>query len=163
MPFDVKAWLDANVIPVLGEGDERLRFYSVLWNGDPPKEILTFVLAGAETDGKLIGNDSWGLHVKRLLEAGWRFDFLREQAVVKMEGGLVPIFGGDGAPIFGKNGMASVRLFKKMDDGIASILQVGAQFKDGIDAAAAVKGFFGLFGEDAIKICHTYGAVFGAA
>lgn len=107
-------------------------------------------------------SELWGAHVQRLLLSGFRFDFLREQMFVKTDGGIVPIFGGDGAPIFGKNGMVSVRLWKKVD-GIQLIVQVGAHVPNGLDAAAAVKAFFSRFEEDPMKVCATYAAPFGAA
>jgi|SRR5690606_1698569 len=167
MSFDQKAWLDANVVNagVLGEG-QRLQLYSVLWNGSPPKEVLVFLRAGKPVEGEegaLAGDETWALHVKRLLEAGFRFDFLREAVAVRVGNQIVPIFGGDGAPIFSKNGMVSVRLIRKCDDGRLLILQIGAKFSDGIEAAAAVKAFFGQFGENALQICHTYAAPFGLA
>jgi hypothetical protein len=164
MTFEQKPWLDRNLIEagVLGEGG-RLHLHSVLWNGAPPKDVLVFLLAGAADGDKVVGDETWGSHIKRLLELGFRFDFLREAVAVKVDNQLVPIFGGDGAPIFGKNGVASVRLIKKLEDGIYLIVQVGAQFKDGIDAAQAVKAFFGQFGENAIQICQTYAAPFGLA
>lgn len=105
----------------------------------------------------------WCAHVKRLLEVGFRFDYLREQVLVKTDTGVMPIFGGDGAPIFGKNGMVSVRLWKRMGDGKQLILQVGNQCKTGLDAAQLVKGFFGAFEEDPVRMVQKYAAPFGAA
>lgn len=165
--FDKKKWLDTHCVPLLGTGEDKLSIYSALWNGDPPSEVLVFLLA-PEAHAS-----SWGLHVKRLLDDGWRFDFLREQALVKSDTGLIPIFGGDGAPLFGKDGMASVRLFRRIVDerdevtgsrsGVSLILQVGAKFPSGIDAAAAVKGFFALFDQNALAVCQSFAAPFGAA
>ncbi len=176
MPFDLKMFLDREIVEagVLGSREdgtgEKLTIYSGLWNGDPPKEVLVFLLAGVKpgepVNGRVTGPvETWGAHVQRLLVCGWRFDFLREQVLIKTDGGMVPVFGGDGAPIFSKTGMASVRVYKKLESGCVMIVQVGAQFADGIAAALAVKTFFGQFGSDAnaIQICQTYGAVFGQA
>ena len=154
MSFDQKAWLDANVLPVLGT-DDRLAIYSALWNGAPPTEVLVFLLAHAAP--------AWGPHVKRLLEDGWRFDFLREAQVVKSEGGLIHVFGGDGAPLFGTNCMVSVRLFRKLEDGIGLILQIGCRHDNGTTAAQTIKDFFGQFDQDAMQVCSSFSAPFGAA
>lgn len=155
MAFDIKAWVDQNVMraDVMGDGDDRLTFHTVLWNGTPPKEILVFLLA----------TKTWGLHVKRLLEGGWRFDFLRDHAVVQLDGTRTTLFGGDGAPFFDPAGMSSVRLWKKMDDGTQLILQVGAKWPSGPEAATAVKAFFGLFEQGPLEMVATYAATFGSA
>ena len=90
--------------------------------------------------------------------------------LITLQEGMVKAFGSDGAPIFNPEGMASVRLFRKEEDGTGLILQVGCQFwpvegmTAGTHAAAAVKGFFGLFDtENPLEVCAKYGAVFGAA
>jgi hypothetical protein len=202
--FDLKKWLDEHVVPLTNK-EPRLRIYSFIWNGNPPKEVLVWLLAGCEpiaqppepagvpdevdAQVKLIAEDmraalaptefdesAWPRAVKRLLEEDdFRFDFLREQQMVKLENGLVPVFGGDGAPLFGKEGTASARLFRKMDDGIGLILQVGCHYpgteataeldamNPGKHAAAAVKGFFALFDDNPMIVCQKFGAAFGAA
>ena len=159
MAFDKKQWLDTHVVPLLELGGETrsISLYSALWNGDPPTEVLVYLLVHDDHAA------SWGAIVKQLLDAGWRFDFLREQQLVKDETGLIPIFGGDGAPLFGKDGMASVRLFRRGGDGIGQIVQVGAKFPSGTDAAIAVKAFFALFDQNALQVCASFAAPFGAA
>jgi hypothetical protein len=154
MAFEQKTWLDAQVLPVLGS-DDKLQIHSVLWNGSPPAEVLVFLLAPS--------SPTWGTHLKRLLDDGWRFDFLREAQVIKADAGLIHVFGGDGAPLFGKNGMVSARLYKKLEDGIGLILQVGHQHESGVDAAQAVKTFFGQFDQNALQVCASFAAPFGQA
>jgi len=208
--FEMKKWLDENVVELL---HNELKIYSFIWNGDPPKEILVWLIAEKRVgppeklDPKcrrcgiprsrpekiidcaqpgcdftpeaveVIGDEMraalaapaefdpalWPTVVKRLLDDGFRFDFLREQQMVQLEDGLVPVFGGDGAPLFAKDGMASVRLFRKMDDGISLILQVGAKYPDGLGAAAGVKSFFGQFDTNALEVCSSFAAPFGQA
>lgn len=169
--FEMKKWLDENVVP-LTKRQPQSSIYSFIWNGNPPKEILVWLLVENEpTDEKPFSPAAWPELVRRLLvDDGFRFDLLREQQMVQLENGLVPIFGGDGAPLFGKEGMASSRLFRKTDDGISLILQVGCKYPPsgemtgGQHASAAVKGFFSLFGdEDPLTVCSKYGAVFGQA
>ena len=171
MPFDKKKWLDSHVVPLIEDND--LRIHSFIWNGNPPEDILVWLRifpAGGDDDPKEIELDPmrWAVAVKELLEQGWRFDFTREQQLVNLTGGVIKAFGGDGAPVFNKEGMASVRLFHKQDDGIGLILQIGCQFWSvegltaGMHAAAAVKGFFGLFDtENPLEVCAKYGASFG--
>ena len=169
--FDMKKWLDTNVVP-LAQQQPQSQIYSFIWNGNPPKEILVWLTVESEpTEEKPFAAGAWPELVRRLIkDDDFRFDYLREQQMVQLEGGLVPVFGGDGAPLFAKDGMSSSRLFKKMDDGICLILQVGCKYppKDemspGQHASSAVKGFFGLFGdEDPLTVCSKYGAVFGQA
>jgi hypothetical protein len=169
--FDMKRWLDTNVVP-LTQRSPQSRIYSFIWNGNPPKEILVWLLAGDEpVDDVPFNPHAWPELVKRLIvEDDFRFDYLREQQMVQLENGLVPVFGGDGAPLISKEGMASARLFRKMDDGIALILQVGCQYPPegemsaGQHASAAVKTFFGLFeDENPLTVCSKYGALFGQA
>ena len=106
----------------------------------------------------------WPRAVKRLLdEAGFRFDYLREQMLVALEGGTIKIFGGDGAPLYNEQGMASCRLFKKLDDGIGLILQVGCQYPAGEDAVQATKSFYQQFDESPLVVTQKYGALFGQA
>lgn len=169
--FDMKKWLDTNVVP-LTQQEPHSKIYSFIWNGNPPKEILVWLIVESEpTEEAPFAAGAWPELVRRLIkDNGFRFDFLREQQMVQLEDGLVPVFGGDGAPLFGKEGMATSRLFLKGEDGISLILQVGCNYpaKDdlspGQHASAAVKGFFGLFGdEDPLTVCSKYGAVFGQA
>lgn len=209
--FQMKKWLDDTVVPLTTK-EPQLRLYSFIWNGNPPKEILVWLLAGSQPVGVDAGlepptDDSfhhdvrraadadpdpdkkpvadsiranleavefdpaaWPRAVKRLLEEdGFRFDYLREQQMVQLENGLVPVFGGDGAPIFGKEGTASARLFKKTEDGIGLIVQIGCHYpatdehNPGRHAASAVKGFFSLFEDNPMVVCQKFGAPFGAA
>lgn len=146
--FDMKAWLDQHVVPLL----EGLKIYHPFWNGVPPKEVLVILLA----------QQDWPQQVKRLLDAGFRFDFLREQQLIAMEGGTFHAFGGDGAPLFNQDGTASVRLFKRVE-GIGLILQVGCQYGRADRAAAATKEFYGLFEESPLTVCQTFGVAFGDA
>jgi len=182
LSFDMKKWLDGNVVP-LTQREPKSKIYSFIWNGNPPREILVWLLAGhpsagddsegtsASEEEKPFNPLDWPNLVKRLLvEDDFRFDYLREQQMVKIETGMIPVFGGDGAPLFGKDGMASSRLFKVMDDGIRLILQVGCKYpgesgmNPGQHASAAVKGFFGLFDdENPLTVCQKYAAVFGQA
>lgn len=162
--FDQKGWLDDQIVPLLGDSDP-LKIYSALWNGTPPTEVLVFLLAPADPPS------AWGIHVKRLLDNGWRFDFLREQQMVKADEGVVPIFGGDGAPLFGKDGMTSVRLFKRLTDRgdlakpleRACIVQVGCRFGSALVATQAIKDFFKLFDLNPLEVCAAMAAPFGAA
>ena len=203
--FKMKEWLDTNVVPLLSTD---LKIYSFIWNGDPPKQILVWLVAAccplartgaagpdAARERALVGQTLQGEAAStraagddELAEpepfdpAQWpraahdfRFDYLREQQMVQLESGLIPIFGGDGAPLFGKEGTTAVRLFKRMDDGIDLILQVGCLYpastagadapalSPGQHAAAAVKGFFGLFDVPALEVCQKFSAPFGQA
>lgn len=159
MTFDMKGWLDGHVVP-LTQLQPESKIYSFIWNGNPPKEILVWLLA----------NDSWPELGKRLiLEDGFRFDYLREQQMVQIENGMVPVFGGDGAPLFSEDGMASMRLFRKEDDETLLILQLGYKYpaqpgrKPSLVASDGVKAFFELFDESPLTVCSKYGAVFGQA
>lgn len=156
MAFDIKAWLDRNVADedVLGALDP-LVIHAPLWNGNPPAEILVFLLA--EQHG------TWGAHVQRLLLDGWKFDFLRDVAVVQLEGARTVIFGGDGTPYLDATGMSSVRLWKKMDDDTQLILQIGTKWPSAKDAAAGVKGFFGQFEDGPLEMIAKYSTSFGSA
>ena len=113
---------------------------------------------------------AWAETVKNLLEAGWRFDFTREQQLVVVNGQSIKAFGGDGAPLFNPEGLASVRLFRKTEDGVGLVIQIGCTFWEtpehespGKMAAAAVKGFFALFPTDnPMEVCAKYAVPFGA-
>lgn len=113
---------------------------------------------------------AWPRVVKRLLEEDdFRFDYLREQQMIQCEGGVFTAFGGDGAPLYNQEGLASVRLFRKGDDGVGLVLQVGCEYlacdgmRAGEHAAAATKQFYGQFEESPLVVCQKFGAVFGAA
>jgi hypothetical protein len=151
----MKGWLDEYVVPLLK--DTGLKIYHPFWNGMPPKEVLVVLLSEPSP------SDAWPTAIKKLLGGGFRFDFLREQQAIALEGGIFKAFGGDGAPLFNAEGTASVRLFKKMDDGKNLILQIGCKYKDGAAAAQATKTFYGLFEESPLTVCQTYGATFGQA
>lgn len=191
MPFDMKKWLDFNVVPLIKE--KPLKIHSFIWNGNPPKEVLVWLktelkvckrchnpeasppVRGVECAGPSCNYQpdpmDWGNAVKELLEAGFRFDYTREQILVTLGSGMVKAFGGDGSPLFNQEGMASARLFRKTeDDGTGLIIQLGCQFwpiegaTAGTHASSAVKGFFDLFEtENPLEVCAKYGAVFGAA
>jgi hypothetical protein len=153
--FDMKSWLDKNVVPLLA--DTGLQIYHPFWNGVPPKEVLVILLSQPSPAS------AWPTAVKKLLDGGFRFDFLREQQAIAMEGGLFKAFGGDGAPLFNAEGTASVRVFKKLEDGVGLILQVGCKYPDGAEAALATKAFYAQFEESPLSVCQTYGATFGQA
>ena len=195
--FEMKNWLDKEVVPFLA-GPPTLRIYHPFWNGMPPKDVLVVLMAGDESkdnctrchqpkgqphrgidcasDGCIYGEKdfdptAWPAAAKRLLaNDGFRFDFTREAIAITHDGGIFNAFGGDGAPVFSPDGMASVRLFKKTD-GIGLIAQVGCLFwktdehaSSGIMAAAAVKGFFEQFDtENPMEVCAKYAVPFGQA
>lgn len=155
--------------------------HSFIWNGTPPREVLVWLHTGLSPDPEeadledLVHREStghapsfdaaaWPHAVKKLLEDhGFRFDFLREQLLVTLEGGPISIFGGDGSPLYNDKGMASVRLFRKEDDGVGLILQVGCQYPSGPEAAAATKAFYDLFEESPLELTQKLGTVFGQA
>ena len=193
--FEMKPWLDENVVPFLA-GPPALRIYHPFWNGMPPADVLVVLMAGGESkdnctrchqpkgqphkgadcgDGCTYGETefdptAWPAASKRLLaDSGFRFDFTREQIAITHDGGIFNAFGGDGAPVFSPDGMASVRLFKKASDGIGLIVQVACQYRPsdelgaGEHAAAATKAFYGLFDESPLEVCQKHGAIFGQA
>lgn len=178
MNFDMKKWLDTHVVP-LTQQHAPSHIHSFVWNGAPPKEILVWLLAGKPTEASGIEEevpfnpDDWPTLVHGLIEKdGFRFDHLREATRVPVMGQLVPIFGSDGAPLLSRDGMASVRLAKRQDDGINLILQVGSHYPgdpehDIEPAAAAAQGIKALFakfdGVEPLEVCRKFGAVFGAA
>lgn len=148
----MKAWLDLHIVPLLAP--HALKIHHPFWSGSPPKEVLVLLVAEPE---------AWGLAAKNLLEGGFKFDFLREKVAIALENGLFQAFGGDGAPLFNQAGMASIRLFRKLDDGVNLILQIGCQYPDGPSAALATKAFYALFNESPLVVCQKFGAVFGQA
>lgn len=156
----MKQWLDSHVVPLLA--DTSLTIYHPFWNGMPPKEVLVILLATPPGDAAA-DVVPWHVAAKKLIDVGFRFDFLREQQAIALEGGLFKAFGGDGAPLFNAEGTASVRLFRKEEDGINLILQVGCQYGDGPSAAIATKAFYAQFEESPLQVCQTYGATFGQA
>lgn len=163
--FDRKSWLDTHVVPLLHQ-EPPASIYTVFWNGAPPTEVLVFLLADTQVPASAPDTppaDPWPRLVKRLLESGFRFDYLREIQLVQLEGKQVPLFGGDGAPLFDKSGAASARLFKKLEDGTNLILHIGHIYPTGLDAAVAVKSFFGLWDANPVDVCAQFSAPFGQA
>ena len=138
--MDTKAWLDRHVIP-LCTPDPPLTFHSELHrtSGNGAfEQVIVFLLAPTP--------EGWGPAVKRLLDAGGvYFDYLREVHVARLPEKAVTLFGGDGTPFIGANGMATVRLFKRLEDGTTLLLEVGHQYKTAVEAAAAIRGFCELF------------------
>jgi len=196
--FDQKKWLDDHVVPLL-QGNPPLSIYHPFWNGSPPKDVLVLLLA--EEDPRCtrchipksrpergiecgipgcnfeFDSTAWPRAVKRLIDDhDFRFDFTREQIAVRMDQGLLNLFGGDGAPLFNPEGMASARLFRKEPDGIGLIVQIACRYPGttqagdapreltpGEHAAAATKAFYALFEENPLEVCQKYGALFGQA
>jgi hypothetical protein len=175
--FDQKKWLDDHVVPLL-QGNPPLSLYHPFWNGVPPKDVLVLLLAEEQRDEESEFDPSaWPRAVKRLIDDhGFCFDFTREQIAVHMDHGLLNLFGGDGAPLFNPEGMASARLYRKEPDGIGLIVQVACRYPStaqvgdapreltpGEHAAAATKAFYALFEENPLEVCQKYGARFGQA
>lgn len=173
----VKEWLDQNLIPLL-TGPPPMRLHSFIWKGDPPDEILVWLLADGRTpkaqkndQGEIAPSlegdfdpDAWPASVQRLLtHESFGLDYTRESIMVQLAGGLVPVFGGDGSPLFGPSGMASVRLYKKFPDGVGLILQLGCQYQDGTSAAIAVKGLYQQLGTNPLELAQQFGAPWGQA
>lgn len=159
-PFDLKRWLDGNVVPLLG-GEPALELHSVLTNRstDPgrPDVVLAWALSKTGTD--------WAPTLKRLLDGdGFSFDFTRApQLVTVAPGKTLTLFGGDGMPFVGKNGMAMARLYRRCDDGVDLILEIGHRFEKGQAAIAAVRAFFEQFAEDPTALLAKHSPPFGAA
>jgi hypothetical protein len=151
--FDRKRWLDEHVVPLLHQ-EPTASIYTVFWNGAPPKEVLVFFLPTESAH--------WARLAKRLIDGGFRLDFLRDVQIVEVEGKRHALFGGDGSPLFDKSGV-SLRLFKKMPDGINLILQLNAMHESALSAADAVKEFFGLFAGNPVEVCAQLSAPFGQA
>ena len=159
--FDLKAWLDKHVVPLLS-GEPPLELHSVLQNSAPGAQAPDAVLVWALSKT----GDAWAPALRRVLERpGFSFDFLRApQAVQVSPDQRIVIFGGDGAPFIGKNGMAMARLYRGCDDGISLILEVGYRFPRSEDAAQAVRAFFALFDKvEPAELLARYRPLFGAA
>jgi len=158
-PFSLKPWLDTNVVPLL-RPEPPLDLHSVLVDQAPgatrPHAVLVWTLSKTA--------DGWAAAAQRLLEsAGFCFDFTREpQLVVLAPGRTITIFGGDGMPFVGANGMAMVRLFRRVEDGVDLIIEVGHLFPDGKAAVAAVRAFFEQFGQDPAALLARYSPRFGS-
>jgi len=154
--FDIKKWLDQHVVPLLA-GEPQALIHSELHRGDPPEEVLVFLQAKEP--------GTWPLLAKRILEtSGFSFDYLREQAMVRVGDSIVNIFGGDGAPFFNKNGMALARFYKAIPEGdrhIGLILDVGGKYETPGLAADAVKHFFSLFEISPLQVCADHRPTFG--
>src|SRR4051812_16157938 len=109
-PFDLKRWIDAHVVPLLNP-EPPLEFHSVLVNQPPdasrPDAVLVWALSKTGA--------GWAPALKRLLETdGLSFDFTRApQLVAVAPGKTTTLFGGDGMPFVGKNGMAMARLHRR--------------------------------------------------
>lgn len=159
-PFDLKRWLDAHVLPLL-RPDPPLALHSVLVNQPPgvsrPEAVLVWALSQT--------GPGWGPALRRLLETGgFSFDFTRAPQIVAVAPGkTITLFGGDGMPFIGKNGMAMARLHRQGEDGVDLIMEVGHQFPTGKAAVAAVRSFFEQFGADPAHLMAKYAPRFGAA
>lgn len=192
-PFDQKAFLDHHVIPVCKPLGLKLHsvlwngspprdvLVFLLAGGVIPDHVddgdddgdnewtqiaraaaAQVTAANANAGAGLVDPAAWPVAIKRLLDAGLRFDFTREPQTVPHDGGLIVIFGGDGAPLIGEAGMVSVRLWIKVGT-VGLILQVGCKYSGALDAAAAVKAFFGLFDDQPVQVVAKFAAQFGAA
>jgi hypothetical protein len=158
MPFDIKLWLDTNVIPLLGT---ELLLHAVACDKSPtasvPETVLCWTLVQAATD--------WAPVVERLLKhSGFRFDYLRDvQLLPAGPSQTVQIFGGSGSPFLRADGMLITRLYRRQED-IALLVEVGHKFESGAAAIAAVKDFFARFdGAEPAAVLEQIGAPFGAA
>jgi hypothetical protein len=154
----LKAWLDAHVVPLL-LGPPPVTIHSFIWRGSPPEEVMVWLLARPEDPL------DWQLAVRRLLETeGFSFDYTREAMAVNVNGVMVSVFGGDGAPFFNKEGMAMCRLFRHEKDGTNLILDVGWHGGSVMLAKEAVKGFFLQFeGVNPVELCAKFAPRFGQA
>lgn len=162
MAFELKPWLDQHVIPLLA-GPPPAIFHAELHQGASPggpTAIMVFLRAAEPSE--------WPALAKRLLESGFAFDYLREHAVVRVGEQLATVFGGDGTPFFNKEGMAMVRLFKKVDDRVL-LLDVGGKYENVNAAKDGVKAFFALFDQggaaagamNALEVCRKFRPAFG--
>ena len=128
-----KDWMDKNVIPVKGD----LKIVSFLWKGDGPEEVLTF-LEGED-------HNMWCSEVKRLLQdEKFAWDFHRDPAPHPHNEKTI-MFGVDGAPFINKKHHILCRLFKKVEDGTALILDISTKTDSALKATNALKEFFDSF------------------
>src|SRR5258708_6611864 len=106
--FNLKAWLDQHVVPFLA-GEPPLELHALTENWPPGADAPAAVLVWALSKTP----ESWAPAVRRVLELpGFSFDFLRAPHAVQVSPDQrITIFGGDGAPFIGKNGMAMARLY----------------------------------------------------
>lgn len=105
---------------------------------------------------------AWPIAGKQLLEAGFRFDYLREMQMVKTDHGLIQLFGGDGTPMPDKDGRVSMRLWRQIGP-TQLIVVLGAKYASAPDGIAAIKSFFALFDGNAVDVAQKFAAPFGAA
>ena len=160
--FHMKAWLDEHVVPRMS----ALRIYSCLHRGTPPTDILVWLIAGP-VPGQPHRDDfdpkAWPLGVKHLIDEGFRFDYTREAALIKVDDKVITMFGGDGTPLVTSDCVASVRLFQPQEDGVRLLLHVACRYPAGADAVAAIKGLFGLFPNEPMEVIQSFGTRFGQA
>ena len=157
--FDLKLWLDRHVVPLLGP-ESSLALHSVLQNRPPSAERPVAILVWTVSKEP----QGWAPAIKRLLaQPGCYFDFCRApQTVPVAPDRSIWLFGGDGAPYVNAAGMAMARLYRRCDDGIELIMEVGHRFPTGAAAAAAVKDFFALFeGTAPLELVARYMPLFG--
>ena len=180
--FDKKKWLDDHVASI----HPQIEMYAFFWNGDPPKEVLVYCKAkrepidrekaaeaGAEAEAEAAEDTgaetsegevaTWPDLVHILIEKGFRFDATRDVQVVEVDGSKHVLFGGDGCPMFNKEGMVTVRLLRKEEDGTNLIIELGHQYEVGTGAMDAVKQLFSSFDCDPLEVPRKYGTAFGAA
>lgn len=159
-PFELKRWLDQYVVPHLAEAPP-LELHSVLVNQPPgaarPEAVLVWALSKTGA--------GWAPAVKRLLEKnGFSVDFTRAPTLVALAPGkTITLFGGDGMPFIGSNGMAMARLFRRGKDGVDLIFEVGHRFEKITDATAAVRQLFQQFSEDPTALLARHTPSFGGA
>lgn len=160
--MSMKPWLDEHVVPLLAAPDMKLpplSYHSELHS--PPEGfdlIVVYLLAQA---------DSWPQHVRRLLKDNdFCWDFMRELDKAVVGGETRIIFGGDGSPFIGDNGMVSCRLFKKFD-GVEFVLEIGCETTNKLLAGEEVKKLYNLFDEldkmNVYEVAIEYTPKFGAA
>ena len=160
--MSMKPWLDEYVVPLLAAPDTKLPPLSIHSEiHSPPKGfdlIVVYLLAQA---------DSWPQHVRRLLkDHDFCWDFMRELNKAVVEGEARIIFGGDGSPFIGDNGMVSCRVFKKLG-AVEFVLEVGCHKDNKLLAGEEVKKLYELFDEldslNVYEVAVEYTPKFGAA
>lgn len=157
---DLKPWLDQHIVPLL-PGPPQLLFHSFLWQTHPDGKLKHMQVWLTAADG-----EAWAGGVARLLKRpDFYFDFLRDVQLAQLpDGEKRVLFGGDGTPYIGKDGMAACRLFHKFEDGVVATLEIGHRFGKAIDAAHAVKEFFKLFDNaNPIDVVRRFQPPFGMA